>query len=65
MALGAAERAEVVVLVMGFSPEVEGEEMPVRMEGFAAATEPTLACLSRRRRCWAGSRGWASPWSWC
>ena len=29
-----AERAEVVILVMGLSPELEGEEMPVRVEGF-------------------------------
>ncbi len=35
-ALEAAERAEVVVLVLGLSPEVEGEEMPVRIPGFEA-----------------------------
>ena len=34
-AMGVAEQAEVVVLVMGLSPELEGEEMPVRVEGFA------------------------------
>jgi beta-glucosidase len=33
-ALEAAERAEVVVVVMGLSPTLEGEEMPVDVEGF-------------------------------
>ena len=31
----AARRAEVVILVMGLSPTLEGEEMPVDVEGFA------------------------------
>ena len=35
-ALEAAQQAEVVVLVLGLSPEVEGEEMPVRIPGFEA-----------------------------
>jgi beta-glucosidase len=30
-----AEKAEVVILVMGLSPILEGEEMPVQVEGFA------------------------------
>ena len=34
-ALEAAQKAEVVVMVMGLSPSVEGEEMPVHVEGFA------------------------------
>ena len=34
-ALEAAEKADVVVAVMGLSPSLEGEEMPVAVEGFA------------------------------
>ncbi len=34
-ALEAAEKADVVVAVMGLSPSLEGEEMPVHVEGFA------------------------------
>jgi len=34
-ALEAAEKADVVVAVMGLSPALEGEEMPVNVEGFA------------------------------
>jgi len=34
-ALEAAEKADVVVAVMGLSPSLEGEEMPVDVEGFA------------------------------
>jgi len=34
-AIEAAQKAEVVVLVMGLSPALEGEEMPVTVAGFA------------------------------
>lgn len=34
-ALAAAQKAEVVVMVMGLSPQLEGEEMPVHIDGFA------------------------------
>ncbi|MBP6471804.1 MAG: glycoside hydrolase family 3 C-terminal domain-containing protein [Chloroflexi bacterium] len=34
-ALEAAQKAEVVVMVMGLSPQLEGEEMPIRIDGFA------------------------------
>jgi beta-glucosidase len=34
-ALQVAERAEVVVLALGLSPHLEGEEMPVQVPGFA------------------------------
>jgi beta-glucosidase len=34
-ALEAAEKADVVVAVMGLSPRLEGEEMSVKVEGFA------------------------------
>ncbi len=33
-ALEAAEKADVVIAVMGLSPSLEGEEMPVAVEGF-------------------------------
>jgi len=33
-ALAVAQKAEVVVLAMGLSPALEGEEMPVQIEGF-------------------------------
>lgn len=42
-ALQAAEHAEVVVLVMGLSPALEGEEMPVRVEGFAGGDRTDIA----------------------
>ena len=34
-ALEVAEKADVVIAVMGLSPRLEGEEMPVKVEGFA------------------------------
>lgn len=33
-ALAAAAQADVVILAMGLSPQLEGEEMPVKVEGF-------------------------------
>jgi len=34
-AVAAAQKADVVVAFVGLSPELEGEEMPVKIEGFA------------------------------
>ncbi len=42
-ALEAAERAEIVVLVLGLSPVVEGEEMPVRIPGFEAGDRTDIS----------------------
>ncbi len=33
-ALEAAQKAEVTVMVLGLSPQVEGEEMPIKVDGF-------------------------------
>jgi len=33
-ALDIAKKSEVIILVMGLSPELEGEQMPVKIEGF-------------------------------
>ena len=53
-ALEAARKADVIVAVMGLSPRLEGEEMPVQIEGFAggdrtdiALPEPQEALLER------------------
>ncbi len=53
-ALEAARRADVIVAVMGLSPLIEGEEMPVQIDGFAggdrtdiALPEPQQALLER------------------
>ena len=42
-ALRVAEKAEIVVMVMGLSPAVEGEEMPVLVEGFAGGDRTDIA----------------------
>jgi beta-glucosidase len=42
-ALEAAQRAEVVVAVMGLSPCVEGEEMPVKVDGFDSGDRTEIA----------------------
>ncbi len=34
-ALQAAEKADIIIAVMGLSPNLEGEEMPVEVEGFS------------------------------
>jgi beta-glucosidase len=45
-ALEAAGKADVVVLAMGLSPRLEGEEMPVQVDGFAGG-DRTDICLPR------------------
>ncbi len=45
-AVRAAEKAEVVVMVMGLSPALEGEEMPVNVEGFAGGDRTDIALPS-------------------
>ena len=42
-ALAAAEDADVIVAVLGLSPELEGEEMPVHVPGFAGGDRTDLA----------------------
>jgi beta-glucosidase len=42
-ALEAAARADVVVAVMGLSPRLEGEEMPVHVEGFEGGDRTDIA----------------------
>ncbi|MBN1135306.1 MAG: glycoside hydrolase family 3 C-terminal domain-containing protein, partial [Anaerolineae bacterium] len=42
-ALEAAGKADVVVAVMGLSPRFEGEEMPVRIDGFAGGDRIDIA----------------------
>jgi beta-glucosidase len=43
LALDAAERADVVVAVMGLTPWLEGEEMPVKVDGFAGGDRTDIA----------------------
>jgi beta-glucosidase len=42
-ALEAAKKADVVVAVMGLSPRLEGEEMPVKVEGFAGGDRTDIS----------------------
>ncbi|MCX6031377.1 MAG: glycoside hydrolase family 3 C-terminal domain-containing protein [Chloroflexi bacterium] len=42
-ALRVAAKAEVIVVVLGLSPMLEGEEMPVQIEGFAGGDRTDIA----------------------
>jgi beta-glucosidase len=42
-AVAVAQKAEAVVVVMGLSPTLEGEEMPVRVVGFAGGDRTDIA----------------------
>ncbi len=42
-ALEAAGKAEAVILVLGLAPTLEGEEMPVQVEGFAGGDRTDIA----------------------
>ena len=41
-AIAAAKQADVVILVLGLSPRLEGEEMPVKVEGFVGGDRVSL-----------------------
>ncbi len=49
-ALEVAQKAEVIVMVMGLSPQLEGEEMPVHIDGFAGGdrTDIKLPAVQER-----------------
>lgn len=43
LALKAAEKADAIIVVMGLSPRLEGEEMPVQIDGFAGGDRTDIA----------------------
>jgi beta-glucosidase len=49
-ALEVAEKADVVVAVMGLSPRVEGEEMPVAVDGFFGGDRTSIELPSLQER---------------
>jgi beta-glucosidase len=42
-ALEAAQKADAVVMVLGLSPRVEGEEMPIKVDGFVGGDRTNIA----------------------
>lgn len=49
VALEAAQSADHIILCLGLSPEVEGEEMPVNLEGFKAGDRTTIQLPASQR----------------
>ena len=49
-ALEVAQKAEVVVLALGLSPVVEGEEMPIQVDGFAGGDRTDLRLPRPQRK---------------
>ena len=49
-ALSAARQADAVVMVMGLSPRLEGEEMPVQIPGFRGGDRTTLGLPAPQER---------------
>ena len=49
-ALEVARKAEVVIAVMGISPALEGEEMPVRVKGFAGGDRTDIRLPAPQER---------------
>jgi len=43
------QRSDVVVAFVGLSPQLEGEEMSLKIDGFTAATAPASICPSRNK----------------
>lgn len=48
-ALDSAKDADHIILCLGLTPEVEGEEMPVNFEGFAAGDRTTIQLPASQR----------------
>lgn len=51
-AVDAAKNADLVVAMVGPSPNIDGEEMPIHVEGFSGGTAPPSSCPLRRSRWW-------------
>jgi len=49
-ALAAARQADQIVLALGITPELEGEEMPVKLPGFDGGDRSTLQLPATQRR---------------
>ncbi len=49
-AVAAAEEADAVVLVLGLTPRIEGEEMPVSIEGFYGGDRTTIDLPAPQQR---------------
>ena len=48
-AVEAAKNSDAVILALGISPQLEGEEMPVKIEGFTGGDRTDIGCLRCRR----------------
>ena len=64
-AVEVARQADVVVAFVGLSPSLEGEEMPVHLEGFSGGDRTKIDCLRYRRICCRQSPRRASRWWLC
>ncbi|HEX9105842.1 MAG TPA: glycoside hydrolase family 3 C-terminal domain-containing protein [Longimicrobiales bacterium] len=60
-AVAAARRADVVVAVLGLSPQLEGEEMPVHLEGFSGGDRTDIALPRPQRELLAALRATGKP----
>jgi beta-glucosidase len=49
-AVAAAEKSDVVLAFVGLSPEIEGEEMPLKVEGFAGGDRTDIALPGAQRQ---------------
>jgi beta-glucosidase len=49
-AVAAAQKADVVVAFVGLSPELEGEEMPIKVEGFSGGDRTSIKLPAAQER---------------
>ncbi len=50
-AVARAKEADVVVAFVGLSPQLEGEEMPIKIDGFNGGDRTASICPRRSRSC--------------
>ncbi len=60
-AVAAAQRADVVVAFVGLSPQLEGEEMPVKLEGFSGGDRTDIALPAVQRSLIEAMKGTGKP----
>jgi beta-glucosidase len=60
-AVAAARQADVVVALLGLSPELEGEEMPVKLEGFSGGDRTDIALPEPQRELLAALEATGKP----
>ena len=62
-AVAAARSSDVVIAFVGLSPQLEGEEMPIKIEGFAGGDRTSVDLPAAQEHMLEAVAAAANPWS--